>query len=159
VTFTFRGTGVDWVTVRNRRQRRAAIYVYGVLVRTIDNYAATPTYGVVRSITGLVDGLHTVRIVVLGEADLRRRGRSSRSTASWSPPEGGEPLGRTVGFRVIRSPPGSLLLEGGIMANKDKGGSKSSKTAASKSLKEKRQAKKEKAARSGSSPMGTSTNK
>ncbi len=37
------------------------------------------------------------------------------------------------------------------MANKDKGGSKSSKTAASKSLKEKRQAKKAKAARSGSS--------
>jgi hypothetical protein len=31
------------------------------------------------------------------------------------------------------------------MANKDKGGSKSSKTAASKSLKEKRQAKKDKA--------------
>jgi hypothetical protein len=38
------------------------------------------------------------------------------------------------------------------MANKDKGGSKSSKTAASKTLKEKRQAKKDKAAgRSGSS--------
>jgi len=35
------------------------------------------------------------------------------------------------------------------MANKDKGGSKSSKTAASKSLKEKRQAKKAKAASSG----------
>ena len=37
------------------------------------------------------------------------------------------------------------------MANKDKSGSKSSKTAASKSLKEKRQAKKEKAARASSS--------
>jgi hypothetical protein len=45
------------------------------------------------------------------------------------------------------------------MANKDKGGSKSSKTAATKSLKEKRQAKKEKAARTGSSSWGTSTNK
>lgn len=37
------------------------------------------------------------------------------------------------------------------MANKDKGGSKSSKTPASKSLKEKRQAKKDKASRSSSS--------
>ena len=45
------------------------------------------------------------------------------------------------------------------MANKDKGGSKSSKTAASKSLKEKRQAKNAKADRSGSSSMGISTNR
>jgi len=45
------------------------------------------------------------------------------------------------------------------MANKDKGGSKSSKTVASKSLKEKRQAKKAKATGSGASSMGTSTNK
>jgi hypothetical protein len=60
---------------------------------------------------------------------------------------------------VLRSAPGSLLLEGATMANKDKGGSKSSKTAASKSLKEKRQAKKAKAGGSSSSPTGTSINK
>jgi hypothetical protein len=58
---------------------------------------------------------------------------------------------------VIRSALGSLLLEEATMANKDKGGSKSSKTAASKSLKEKRQAKKEKASRSSS--MGTTTSR
>jgi hypothetical protein len=45
------------------------------------------------------------------------------------------------------------------MANKDKGGSKSSKTAASKSLKEKRQAKKAKVTRSGGSSMRASTNR
>jgi hypothetical protein len=45
------------------------------------------------------------------------------------------------------------------MANKDKGGSKSSKTAASRSLKEKRQAKKAKAAGSRSSSFGTTTSK
>ena len=60
--------------------------------------------------------------------------------------------------RVVRSAPGSLL-EGATMANKDKGGSKSSKTAASKSLKEKRQAKKAKVTRSGGSSMGASTNR
>jgi len=39
----------------------------------------------------------------------------------------------------------TVTVEEASMANKDKGGSKSSKTPASKSLKEKRQAKKDKA--------------
>jgi hypothetical protein len=52
-----------------------------------------------------------------------------------------------------------LSSRGQLMANKDKGGSKSSKTAASKSLKEKRQAKKAKVTRSGGSSMGASTNR
>lgn len=45
----------------------------------------------------------------------------------------------------------TVTVEEASMANKDKGGSKSSKTPASKSLKEKRQAKKDKAARPGTS--------
>jgi hypothetical protein len=49
--------------------------------------------------------------------------------------------------------------EGAPMAGKDKGGSKSSKTAASKTLKEKRQAKKAKAAGSNPSSSGSWTNK
>jgi len=67
VTFTFRGTGVDWFTLRDRRQGRAAVYVDGVLVRTIDNFATTPRFGVVRSVGGLIDGMHVLLIVVLGE--------------------------------------------------------------------------------------------
>ncbi len=66
VTFTFRGTGVDWYTVRDPRQGRAEIYVDGVLVRTVDNYAANPAFGVTRPVGGLIDGVHTVRIVVVG---------------------------------------------------------------------------------------------
>ncbi len=66
VTFTFRGTGVDWYTVRDPRQGRAEIYVDGVLVRTVDNYAANPMFGVTRAVGGLADGVHTLRIVVLG---------------------------------------------------------------------------------------------
>ena len=65
---TFRGTGVDWYTYRGRDQGRAGIYVDGLLVRTVDNYAPAPTFDVVRSITGLADGVHTLRIVVLGQA-------------------------------------------------------------------------------------------
>jgi hypothetical protein len=47
---------------------------------------------------------------------------------------------------------GHLAQEGAVMASKDKGGGKGSKTAASKSLKEKRAAKKAK----GSSSSGSS---
>jgi GH25 family lysozyme M1 (1,4-beta-N-acetylmuramidase) len=67
VTFTFRGSGVEWTTVRDRHQGRASIFVDGAFVRTVDGYAASPTYGVVRSVTGLAPGVHTLRVVVLGE--------------------------------------------------------------------------------------------
>lgn len=47
---------------------RAEIYLDGPLVRTVDNYAPEPTFGVARSVSGLADGVHTLRIVVLGKA-------------------------------------------------------------------------------------------
>jgi GH25 family lysozyme M1 (1,4-beta-N-acetylmuramidase) len=65
---TFRGTGVVWITRRGPDQGRAQIFVDGVLVRQVDNYAPGPEPGVERTITGLVDGVHVLRIVVLGEA-------------------------------------------------------------------------------------------
>jgi len=65
---TFRGTGIDWFTYRGRDQGRAEVYVDGLLVRTVDNYAASPTFGVARSFTGLSEGVHTLRIVVLATA-------------------------------------------------------------------------------------------
>jgi len=68
VELAFRGTGVTWLTIRRRDQGRADLYVDGLYVRTVDNYAATPAFGVERSITGLADGIHTLRIVVVGEA-------------------------------------------------------------------------------------------
>lgn len=68
VELTFRGTGVGWQTVRGPAQGRAQIFVDGVLMKTVDNYAPATTAGVVRSITGLADGVHELRIVVLGES-------------------------------------------------------------------------------------------
>jgi GH25 family lysozyme M1 (1,4-beta-N-acetylmuramidase) len=65
---TFRGTGVDWTTVFGPNQGRAAIYLDGSLVRVMDGYAPTTTYGVVRSVNGLADGVHTLRIVATGDA-------------------------------------------------------------------------------------------
>ena len=64
----FRGTGVDWFTYRGPDQGKAELWVDGALLRTVDNYAAAPTSDVVRSVTGLADGVHTLRIVVLGKA-------------------------------------------------------------------------------------------
>jgi len=65
---SFRGTGIDWFTYRGPDQGRAQVYLDGSLVGTVDNYAASPTFGVARSFTGLADDVHTFRIVVLGDA-------------------------------------------------------------------------------------------
>jgi GH25 family lysozyme M1 (1,4-beta-N-acetylmuramidase) len=67
-TFRFRGTGVEWYTAVGPNNGRAAMYVDGSLVRTVDNYAARAQGNVARSVTGLADGVHTLRIVVLGES-------------------------------------------------------------------------------------------
>jgi hypothetical protein len=64
----FRGTGADWITFRGRDQGKAELWVDGTLLRTVDNYAGAPTSEVVRSVTGLADGVHTLRIVVLGRS-------------------------------------------------------------------------------------------
>jgi hypothetical protein len=68
VELTFRGTGVVWTTVEGPDQGGAQLFVDGVLARQVDNYAPRRTAGVARTIDGLTDGVHTLRIVVLGEA-------------------------------------------------------------------------------------------
>jgi lysozyme len=74
VALTFRGSGVRWQTVRGPDQGRAQIFVDGSLVKTVDNYAATTTTGVLRSITGLTAGVHELVIVVTGEGRPAARG-------------------------------------------------------------------------------------
>jgi GH25 family lysozyme M1 (1,4-beta-N-acetylmuramidase) len=64
----FRGSGIEWFTYRGADQGRAAVYVDGLRVRTVDNFAPSPTFDVARSVTGLAEGVHTLRIVVLGTA-------------------------------------------------------------------------------------------
>ena len=75
-TLRFTGTGVTLRTVRGRSMGRAELWVDGVLVRTLDLSAPTSAYGVQRTVTGLADASHVVRLVVLGE-----RGESGRGTA------------------------------------------------------------------------------
>jgi len=68
LSLTFRGTGLDWYTVLGPDQGRANLFVDGKLLKTVDAYAKETRYQARRPITGLADGVHTVRIVVLGES-------------------------------------------------------------------------------------------
>ena len=62
----FEGTGVRWITVTGPDRGRARIFVDGELIRTVDLYAPTRTFGVLRQIEGLVDRAHVLRIVATG---------------------------------------------------------------------------------------------
>jgi GH25 family lysozyme M1 (1,4-beta-N-acetylmuramidase) len=66
--FTFRGTGVVWNTVGGPNHGIAQIWVDGRFVRSVDTYARVRTAGIAQRVTGLEWGIHTVRIVVLGDA-------------------------------------------------------------------------------------------
>ena len=65
-SFRFRGPAVTITTATGPRFGRAEIWVDGTLKRRIDLSAATTTFGVARTVGGLTDQVHTVRIVVLG---------------------------------------------------------------------------------------------
>jgi GH25 family lysozyme M1 (1,4-beta-N-acetylmuramidase) len=68
VELAFSGTAIDWMTMRGPDQGRAEVSIDGLVVGTVDNYAANKTFGVTRSFTGLSEGVHTLRIVVRGDA-------------------------------------------------------------------------------------------
>lgn len=75
VTFPFGGGGIDWFTVAGPNRGKAAMYVDGRLIRTVDTYSPTTRYGVRYSVSGLADGLHSLRIVVLWSRNAASRGR------------------------------------------------------------------------------------
>jgi GH25 family lysozyme M1 (1,4-beta-N-acetylmuramidase) len=65
-SLVFRGSGLALTTVTGPAMGRAAVFVDGVRVRVLDLSAATTTVGVMRTLTGLTDAVHHVRVVVLG---------------------------------------------------------------------------------------------
>ncbi len=69
VSYTFTGTGVDWITATGPDQGLADIYVDGKLVRRIDTRSAVrATQQTVAGIAGLTNRQHTVKVVkVSGE--------------------------------------------------------------------------------------------
>jgi alpha-L-fucosidase 2 len=63
---TFTGTGVALRTLRGPAMGRAEVWVDGALVKVVDLYAPAATFATVPVSSGLVDGPHSVRLVVLG---------------------------------------------------------------------------------------------
>ena len=83
VEFDFFGAGISWITQVGPDQGIAKVFVDGVLVKTFDNYAAAAAR-VDRSILGLADGSHTVRILVTGT-------KRSVATGTWITVDGFTP--------------------------------------------------------------------
>jgi GH25 family lysozyme M1 (1,4-beta-N-acetylmuramidase) len=72
-SFAFWGTGVEWGTVHGPDQGRASVFLDGVQVTTVDNYAGVTSVQQ-RSFTGLDLGQHELRIVVLGTSRPKSQG-------------------------------------------------------------------------------------
>ncbi len=70
-SFTFCGTGVNWITTKGPGYGKADVYIDGVLVRTVDLYNKTLKWQVAQSFTGLASGMHTIEVRVKGMKNLR----------------------------------------------------------------------------------------
>ena len=66
VTVPFSGTKVSWFTMTGPTQGVATVYVDGVKKARVNNYSATTTWRVTRTVKGLRPGAHQLRIVVAG---------------------------------------------------------------------------------------------
>lgn len=65
-SFSFDGAQVSFITARGKSYGKVAIYVDGVLMKTVDLYRAAQQWQHKISITGLAYGHHNVVIKVLG---------------------------------------------------------------------------------------------
>jgi hypothetical protein len=77
LTMRFRGTRLTWQTVTAANMGKARVYIDGVLKGTYDNFSSGTRYGVKRAF-GLADGVHVVKIVVVG---AHRAGASGNRVA------------------------------------------------------------------------------
>jgi hypothetical protein len=74
LTFTFRGTRIDWYTVTGSAMSKAVIYIDNIKVTTVDNYASSTHYGVLRRVAGLTDAVHTFRVVIQSTKNAASKG-------------------------------------------------------------------------------------
>lgn len=63
-SFTFHGTSITWFTITGPTQGAADVYIDGVLVGTVSNYASAYHFKVARTLKSLANADHTVRLVV-----------------------------------------------------------------------------------------------
>lgn len=65
-SFTFTGTGIDWITATGPSYGKADVVIDGVDRGVVDLYAASQNWKVTQSYPGLTSGVHTITIKVLG---------------------------------------------------------------------------------------------
>lgn len=66
-SYTFTGTGIDWIIAKNNNYGIAKVYIDGVLDQNVDLYNSTLVWQqVVYSKRGLTSGTHTIKIEVTG---------------------------------------------------------------------------------------------
>jgi hypothetical protein len=72
-TFTFTGTGINWVSARGPQTGMARVYVDGAFVTEIDTYALTESpQHTIFSRRGLAPGSHTLTMEVSGRNPASR---------------------------------------------------------------------------------------
>ena len=71
--FTFWGTSIEWHMILGAANGKAAVYIDGVLNTTVDSYRSSTMVGFLR-ITGLIDAMHTIKIVPLGTRSAASHG-------------------------------------------------------------------------------------
>jgi hypothetical protein len=73
-SFTFTGTRIDWLTAKGPSAGKARVSIDGVAVATIDLYASSVTWHVLKSFAGLSYGSHTIVVTVLGTKNAASAG-------------------------------------------------------------------------------------
>jgi hypothetical protein len=76
VYFTFRGPGIDWLTMTGPDQGIAEMYIDGVLRGTFDHYSSSTRFGIVHTVRNMAERVHTLRIIVTGKKNSHSRGTS-----------------------------------------------------------------------------------
>jgi hypothetical protein len=72
----FTGSGVSLRTLRSPRMGKAQVWLDGEVVKIVDLYAPAAAFATVPLASGLTDGPHTVRVVVLGTRRTASRGNA-----------------------------------------------------------------------------------
>lgn len=94
MSYPFTGTGITWYTVKGPNQGFANVYVDGRKKATVNDFAARTAFKIGRSITGLANAKHTLRIVVAG------REGSTKATGTYVSVD----AVKVAGHPVVKSP-------------------------------------------------------
>ncbi len=71
---SFTGTGVDWITATGPSYGKATVSIDGISKGTVDLYASSVHWQVVKSYAGLASGSHTIVVTVLGTKNASSTG-------------------------------------------------------------------------------------